>query len=70
MNNDNNKIRITCKRCQRITQVQPFWDEHGFGYSAKIAICPMCGAYQFVDIVEDRGLDVNNDERYYMYEKG
>ena len=44
------------------------WDEDGFGYSAKVWICEKCGWVARVEYIEDHGLDVNNDPRWYEYE--
>ena len=42
------------------------WDENGYGYATKICICNHCGMKNIVKIVEDYGLDVNKDKRFYL----
>lgn len=44
-----------------------WWDEHNLGYSAKITKCPNCKTIQYLEIIEDTCLDVNNDVRFYEY---
>jgi hypothetical protein len=43
------------------------WDENGFGYSTKLVRCKKCGGWNVIEYVEDKGLDVNGDERFYRY---
>ena len=43
------------------------YDEYGYGYTTKYVICPRCKSVCVVDYIEDECLDVNNDERYYVY---
>ena len=43
------------------------FDENGYGYSTKYVICPRCKSICIVEYFEDRYLDVNNDERFYLY---
>lgn len=58
-----------CSQCGEI-KVQPesiYFDEHGYGYSTRITKCPHCGKIIILEYIQDYGLDVNNDERFYLY---
>lgn len=59
-----------CTKCDTLfdpSKVATKWDEKGFGYSTKLAICPNCGSYVVIKVEEDSSLDVNNDPRFYKY---
>ncbi len=59
---------IKCVQCQERVDIPPEnlkWDYSGYGYTAKLAVCPICGQINIVRTVEDKSLDINNDERYY-----
>lgn len=61
---------MECKKCkEKLDSSYAYWDESGYGYSAKIIKCPKCGAIQYLKVIEDRCLDVNNDKRFYEYER-
>lgn len=45
------------------------YDEDGYGYSAEIAVCSECGHIEIIKFIEDDCLDVNNDPRFYEYER-
>ncbi len=58
-----------CKKCGKSTEHDNKtirWDEHGYGYSTKICICKHCGMINIVKVVEDYGVDVNKDKRFYL----
>ena len=58
-----------CGQCEKCgSDLRVVWDEDGFGYSAKVWICEKCGWVARVEYLEDHGLDVNNDPRWYEYE--
>lgn len=43
------------------------YDESGYGYTTKIVKCPKCGCVKIIEFIEDKSLDINNDERFYIY---
>lgn len=58
-----------CRSCG-IIHIQPeniWFDEQGYGYSTKLTKCPHCGKIIILGYIEDYGLDVNIDERFYRY---
>lgn len=62
--------RCFCKKCNKFFDFKPdecFWDEKGFGYSTKLVTHKKCGCINIVQHIEDYSLDVNNDERFYLY---
>lgn len=62
---------MKCKKCfEEIVNEKPYWDESGYGYSAKLIKCPHCGAIQYYEVFEDECLDINHDLRFYEYKKG
>jgi len=69
---ENVKQYKTCSKCKSLISFKPeetFWDERGSGYSTKLVRCSECGCINVVKHVEDYGLDVNNDSRFYKYTK-
>ena len=59
--------KLKCIKCDEdLTNVQYWWDEGGYGYSAKMCKCPVCGTIQYLEIIEDKCLDVNNDKKFYQ----
>jgi len=40
------------------------WDENA-GYSTKLVKCPSCGCVNVIKYINDFGLNVNKDIRYY-----
>ena len=61
-------IKKKCKKCGNIFKFdnsQTFWDESGSGYSAKMVKCTHCDTIHVIKYVEDLGLHINNDKRYY-----
>jgi len=57
-----------CKKCGNAFEIKDtYWDETGYGYSTKYTVCPVCGCRVIVAYLEDPGIDVNNDERFYIY---
>lgn len=59
-----------CSKCQKPFMFKPdevLWDESGFGYSTKIVKCDKCDCVNVVKHIEDYGLDVNFDNRFYSY---
>lgn len=59
-----------CKKCNSkftYTDNQSWWDYSGFT-NTKLVKCPDCGCVQPVKY-DERGLDVNNDSRFYEYYK-
>lgn len=61
---------LICEKCNRETH-RPYmwWDESGYGYSTKLWKCRICNGIQIAYIKQDKGLDVNADERFYEYNK-
>lgn len=60
---------IYCHKCDyriKTEYAKITWDEHGYGYSTKLAICPNCASLNPIQYIEDPGLDVNNDSRFYL----
>lgn len=60
----------TCHSCNESFVFEPddiWWDENSCGYSTKLCKCPYCGSINIVKYIEDYGLDVNFDERFYLY---
>lgn len=41
-----------CFTCGKELNIK--WDENGYGYSAKLGICPGCGKVVILQIIEDR----------------
>jgi len=63
---------MRCKKCgeeYKLNKGNTWWDESGYGYSAKLTKCPLCGSISYIKVIEDVGLDVNHDERFYEYER-
>lgn len=60
-------LECKCKKCKELFKPVCWWDESGYGYSAKLTKCPYCQNIQYVAIREDKGLNINEDERYYQY---
>jgi len=61
-----------CKSCDSYFVFTPDkikWDEQGYGYSTKLVICPECGCVNVIKYIEDNGLNVNFDDRYYDYNR-
>ncbi len=59
---------MECTKCGNIfnySEEDIRWDENGMGYSAKLVTCPFCGKITVVKYITDKGLDVNNDKRWY-----
>lgn len=59
-----------CSRCGGF-KVKPdniWFDEQGYGYSTKLTQCPHCGKIVILKHIEDYGLNVNSDRRFYDYE--
>lgn len=65
------EIRIVkCKCCSNDIEIDPekiLWDEHGYGYSTKLYLCPECGKHLILEYYEDPSLDINIDTRWYEY---
>lgn len=60
---------VVCRNCNQAIQYKnedTFWDERGYGYSIKLVRCPKCGHISVIKYVEDTGLNVNFDDRYYL----
>ena len=62
---ENNKKCIKCKQIIRYKDTDIFWDEKGFGYSAKLIKCNICGCINVIKYIQDKSIDLNNDEKYY-----
>ena len=57
-----------CKSCKSDFIYEPdaiWFDEQGYGYSTKLTKCPYCSKIVVLKHVEDRGLDINSDSRWY-----
>jgi hypothetical protein len=68
----NAKQYKTCLKCKSSFEFEPedtFWDEHGTGYSTKLVKCTECGCINVVEYIEDYGMNVNQDSRFYKYSK-
>lgn len=61
------RICSKCKQEFQYNETDCFWDNKGYGYSTKLVKCPECGQIQIIKYIEDASLDVNNDERFYIY---
>lgn len=58
-----------CKSCKSPFEYQPedMWvDERGLGYSTRLVRCKHCGKIVVLGYIEDYGLDVNADKRFYV----
>lgn len=58
-----------CKSCKSDFIFKPdevWYDDKGLGYSTKLTKCPYCGKIVVLDYIEDCGLDVNKDKRFYQ----
>jgi RNase P subunit RPR2 len=61
-----------CKSCNSYFVFNPDdakWDEQGYGYSTKLVKCKECGRINVIKYIEDNGLNVNNDMRFYNYKR-
>lgn len=59
-----------CKKCNKQFHFEndtTYWNDSGLGYSTKITECPNCGTVNVIKYIEDKGLYVNTDPRYYEY---
>lgn len=68
MNVDNKEKHGHCKSCESefIYQPEDMWfDDSGLGYSTRLTRCPFCNKIVVLGYIEDYGLDVNNDTRFY-----
>ena len=68
MNINNTKKNGYCKSCDSTFEYQPedmWFDEQGLGYSTRLTRCPHCNKIIVLGYIEDYGLDVNNDKRFY-----
>lgn len=68
--NTNNEVKQFgyCKSCASTFEYQPedmWFDEQGLGYSTKLVRCSCCNKIVVLGYIEDYGLDVNKDERFY-----
>jgi RNase P subunit RPR2 len=57
-----------CQSCDSIFEYQPedvWFDERGTGYSTRLVRCKHCNKIVILGYLEDNGLDVNNDSRFY-----
>lgn len=62
--------KLTCKRCGEsfsYDSKDTYFDDHGYGYSTKLVKCSHCNTPNVIKHHEDKWLDVNNDEKYYIY---
>ena len=62
--------KLTCKRCGEsfsYDSKDTYFDDHGYGYSTKLVKCSHCNTPNVIKRHEDKWLDVNNDEKYYIY---
>lgn len=61
------KNKVECNSCGTfyLTDDAIHFDEQGYGYSTKFCNCPECGKFIILKHIEDYGLNVNFDERYY-----
>lgn len=58
-----------CSSCGEF-EVKPdnvWFDDSGYGYSTRLTKCPHCGKIVILKHIEDYGLDVNFDNRFYSY---
>ena len=61
---------VYCDKCEEANEcdnIAVFWDETGFGYSTKLYRCKNCGNLITIKTIEDNGLYINEDDRYYKY---
>lgn len=61
---------VQCKKCNKKYQYdlnKIEYDNSGYGYLTKLIRCPYCGKVKIIKHIEDKSLDVNNDERFYIY---
>lgn len=66
------KRDLTCFACGQVSQynrLDTFWDDNGYGYSTRLINCPHCGKINILSYKEDRKINVNNDSRYYTYQR-
>ena len=69
MNVDSKEKYGHCKSCDSTFKYQPedmWFDNRGFGYSTRLTRCPFCNKIVVLEYMEDYGLDVNNDKRFYI----
>ena len=64
------KEHKVCKKCKSIFSYAPedtWWDESGSGYSTKLCRCTECGCINVINHIEDSGIDVNKNLKFYEY---
>lgn len=69
MKNNDKQNNVYCKSCKSNQVIFPgecWFDECGYGYSTKLTKCPNCGKIIVVKYIEDSGLDLNLDDKYYF----
>ncbi len=59
-------MELKCGYCK--TELDIKLKEDCSGYSVKYAVCPECGWIEILEYIEDSCFDVNNDDRYYLYD--
>lgn len=48
-----------CKKCECLIiykNKETIWDENGYGYSAKLILCPNCGTHNVIKYEKDNWL--------------
>lgn len=69
---DGTKYEQQCKKCDtwfEYDQHEVMFDDKGYGYSTKLVKCKHCGCLNVVHYYEDRAMKLNNDSRFYKYNK-
>ena len=60
---------MKCIKCDEdLDNVTYWWDESGYGYSAKMCRCSRCGTIQYLEIVEDKGSNADPSESFFHVE--
>lgn len=60
--------QLVCIKCGQVWKPHKddyYWDEKGYGYSAKLCNCPECNTPKIIKYYEDHGLDLNKDTRWF-----
>ena len=63
------EVLKVCKKCKEVfvhKKHETWYDEKGSGYTLLLTKCPHCETINILKVIEDKGLYVNYDDRYYF----
>lgn len=59
-----------CEKCKenfKYENSNTYFNDGGYGYSTKLVNCPQCNTPYVIRYIEDETINLNEDERYYIY---